>query len=557
MAGSLPSVRMRSWIIAGAGALLLVFVLQVHGSVRHKSAILHEPLYTYAGYRYLTRGDYGFNHDSPPLLKQMAALPLLPLGLDVADTSGERRSVLVTRFLYENRVAAAALLARARAPFLVLGILLGLVLFRWASLLYGAPAGLLALWLYAFNPALLGQGGFANHDFGLACLSVASLYAGWRLTESPTLSRALASGVVLGLTLLTKFSALLLVPTLVVLGLADVLVRGTKAKPLRALSRRAVLLAVVLTVAAFVVWADYGFGVGTIRVDQYRKAFETIAPGGTVSRLVAYLPPTVVLPASVYVEGAVAQMIHGWIGHINYLLGEVSSKGWWYYYLLTFLYRVPIPLFVLAALRLATWRAGTRERAWAEVWLLSYALLTTVLFSMSRTQLGQRYVLVVYPLAFVFMAGLADTSSGRRGRVLRPIAAVCLLWYAAISLRTYPDYLTYFNPVGGGPDAGYRKIVEGVDLGQDAEGLRRFVADESISEIGVSCFGCPPPRYLGPEFKPLGCQPTAGWVAVSVRQLVMPQPFRRPGCFAWLADREPVARIGHSIHVFRMSEGGS
>jgi hypothetical protein len=32
----------------------------------------------------------------------------------------------------------------------------------------------------------------------------------------------------------------------------------------------------------------------------------------------------------------------------------------------------------------------------------------------------------------------------------------------------------------------------------------------------------------------------------------MPEPFLARGCFAWLADREPVARLGQSILVYHL-----
>jgi hypothetical protein len=274
-----------------------------------------------------------------------------------------------------------------------------------------------------------------------------------------------------------------------------------------------------------------------------------------MSRLAAWLPAVVSFPGALYVEGALLQMIHGWIGHINYFLGEVSYAGWRRYYLVTLLYRAPLPLMALVTLRLATWRPGTQARWRDELSLLAYGALTFVLFSLSRTQLGLRYVLVIFPLVFVFLGGLAARGMAGMRPWVRAAVAACLAWYAIDSLRAYPDYLTYFNPLAGGPDAGYRKIIEGVDLGQDAAGLQRFVAARDIAEMRVSCFGCPPPHHLGPAFKALGCRPTAGWIAVSVRHLVMPEPFLPRGCFEWLSGREPVARIGHSIHVFESAGG--
>jgi hypothetical protein len=365
---------------------------------------------------------------------------------------------------------------------------------------------------------------------------------------------ALGVGVILGLALVTKFSALMLVPALVGFGLAAALAGNDGDSRGRALVRRAGLLASMLAAAFLVVWADYGFAVGTLPLDLYRQVLERIAPDGMMSRLAALLPAAIGFPGSLYVEGALLQMIHGWVGHINYFLGEVSYTGWRSYYAVTLLYRVPLSLMALVVLRLATWRPGVHARRLDELWLLAYAALTLVLFSLSRTQLGLRYVLVIFPLAFVFLGGLAARWGGMRPLV-RGAVAVCLAWYAIDSLRTYPDYLTYFNPLAGGPDAGYRKIIEGVDLGQDAAGLQRFVAARDIAEMRVSCFGCPPPRYLGRAFKPLGCQPTEGWIAVSVRHLVMPEPLLPKGCFDWLSGREPVARIGHSIHVFELPGG--
>jgi hypothetical protein len=187
------------WATAAASALVIVFVVQTHWSVRQKSPILHETLYTYAGYQYLTRGAYHLNYDSPPLLKQLAALPLLPLDLEPGiEANFLTINPAVDTFIYENRIPGDALIDRARLPFLVLPVLLGAVVFAWAAELHGPWGGLLALALTVFNPALLGQAGFANHDFGLATFSVTALWALWRLCRAPSLGWTVAAGVALG-----------------------------------------------------------------------------------------------------------------------------------------------------------------------------------------------------------------------------------------------------------------------------------------------------------------------------------------------------------------------
>jgi hypothetical protein len=551
--GTSRSVALPRWTIATAAVLIGLFTLLAWTSVRGKSAILHEELYAWAGYRHLVLGDYAVTLESPPLLKQLAALPLLPLHLDLGPPPPPNKDVAVDRFFWENRVPASVILARARLPFLVLGVLLGAVVFKWAADLYGAGGGLLAVFLYAFDPALLGQAGFANHDFGLACFTVISLWTLWRLCVQPTAARVGVAGLALGVALVTKFTALMLVPTAIGLGLVDAAVRGGRGTG--ALGRRALQLGAVLAVAALVVWADYGFRLGPLRLDAFRLVFQHLEPEGTLTRLLARAPDRITVPAPEFIEGAVAQMIHGRIGHVNYLFGEVSNQGWWYYFLVTLLWRAPIPLLVLLAVRVVTWRPGGRERLLAEAWVLLYVVLTFILFSLSRTQLGERYVLVVYPLLFVFLGGLVGPGGLVRGPVRGAALGLLLGWFAGGTLAVHPDYLTYFNAIGGGPDRGWRAMVEGIDMGQDARGLQEFVTARDIPEMKVSCFGCPPAARLGPRFRPLGCGPTTGWLAVSVRHLVMPEPFLPHGCFDWLEGHVPVARIGHTIWVWDVRDG--
>src|SRR5262249_44415404 len=152
-----------------------------------------------------------------------------------------------------------ALIDRARLPFLVLPVLLGAVVFAWATELHGPGGGLLALALTVFNPALLGQAGFANHDFGVATFSVATLWAAWRACPAPSIGRALVTGIALGCALASKYSAAMLVPAIGGLALADVAVRRPPGPLVAALLRRTGLVAVAVGVALLLVWTDYGF----------------------------------------------------------------------------------------------------------------------------------------------------------------------------------------------------------------------------------------------------------------------------------------------------------
>ncbi|HEY0786467.1 MAG TPA: hypothetical protein VGD62_11385, partial [Acidobacteriaceae bacterium] len=74
----LPSNRALSLV---ALALLVILALQLFASVRQESPTFDEPAHLFAGVAYWTHGDFGRNPEHPPLVKLIAALPILSMGL--------------------------------------------------------------------------------------------------------------------------------------------------------------------------------------------------------------------------------------------------------------------------------------------------------------------------------------------------------------------------------------------------------------------------------------------------------------------------------------------
>src|ERR1700690_4064215 len=68
-----------------AAALLgLVLLIELGVPAYRQSATFDESCHTLAGYSYWTRGDFGINPENPPLVKLLAAAPLLPMSLRFA-----------------------------------------------------------------------------------------------------------------------------------------------------------------------------------------------------------------------------------------------------------------------------------------------------------------------------------------------------------------------------------------------------------------------------------------------------------------------------------------
>jgi hypothetical protein len=62
-------------------ALICLFLVELGVIARRTSITWDEDDHIYAGYMSLTRGDFGLNPEHPPVVKQLAAIPLLPLDL--------------------------------------------------------------------------------------------------------------------------------------------------------------------------------------------------------------------------------------------------------------------------------------------------------------------------------------------------------------------------------------------------------------------------------------------------------------------------------------------
>src|SRR5450631_2200887 len=65
-------------------------VFEVTLSIRQQSLSWDEDDHLYAGYMSLTQRDFGMNPEHPPLVKALAALPLLPMHLHAPEFTGKK-----------------------------------------------------------------------------------------------------------------------------------------------------------------------------------------------------------------------------------------------------------------------------------------------------------------------------------------------------------------------------------------------------------------------------------------------------------------------------------
>jgi hypothetical protein len=596
-----------------AGLLLAAFAVLCGHGLRWDSPTVDEFAHLPAGYYYLKTGNFELYNLNPPLPRVLSALPLLAVGPSI-DTGARLRDsgwypwVFATDFMRRNRDRFDRIFLLGRLPVVALGVLLGLLVWHWARLLYGEEAGLAALVGCAFCPSLIAHAHLATTDVAFALAAVGALYLAQRWLESPSVPALLAAGGALGLAQLTKFSAVLLYPVLLALALAA-LVRGERF-PLWPLGRApadapedspeqgaaadsaaggsaaaggaagvapdfapgacaeaggAVVgltgslasLAVLGLVSLAVLDAGYLFqGVGaTVGSFHFRSRL--------LAGLAAALPRGLPLPLPApYVHGFDAlQLINEQGEFPTYLCGRWLPQGSWLYYPLTLLLKTPLPLLAawLAApfARLPAAGGGARRRREAFLWLPAVALLAV--FSLgSKVSYGIRYLLPIVPLACVYSARLMPWVRAR-GRVAQALGLALLLAYPTSALMATPDTIDYFNvlAVGGGD----RYLLDSnLDWGQGLKRLRAFMDRERLPAIQLAYFGHVDPSIYGIRWRfPVPNRPGPAVVSANFAHgypyvtaangHMVPVP---ANAFAWIANHPRRADLGGGLYLYEI-----
>jgi Dolichyl-phosphate-mannose-protein mannosyltransferase len=545
----------RGFPVGERGAIVLLFAVMAAELVfgaRTDGITIDEPVYISAGYRHLTALDFRLNPETPPLAKMLVALPLVPLGLHTPAAPGEWGWVY--RFFHEN--SASRIIALARVPAIFLTLLLAAMVWAWARSEHGTAAGLAALALVAFHPSLLAHGHIAATDVPSALAFLGTSWVFRRWCQNPTAGRAAVVAVALTATVLTRLTGWLLAPGLGVVALLEL--RGLPpAERRRFLRATGVLLAVGAVVLPVGIWAGYGFRYapwpGRSVADT---AASTLGPAG---RMVRRLGSSRALPQA-YVEALRFQLAHAVEGHRAYLLGELSETGWRAYYLVAFAVK-NTPGFLLA-LALAG-AVALKTRAWRGMgW--HWAIPATVLFtavSLGRIDIGERYILPVYPYATLLAAATVPRIlTWRRGPWL---LGVVLALHAVPSLLAAPrGYLTYFNVLAGGAEGGHRVLADSsLDWGQDLPRLKAWMEREGVDEVQLAYHGSDDPERLGLRARDLpgvhlypgrpAANPFEGIVAVSPNLLLGIVEPKGPNPYPALRRRRPDDRAG-VFFIYRM-----
>ena len=569
----------RKEILVAALLLGLTFGLQVM-SARTKSATYDEQFYITRGAAFVKLGDLHILIGEPVLLNALNALPLLALPdlqlpVDLPSWASTSFHGVSTDFMWRINDNADQILFLSRVPTMLLTLLLATFVYRWARELFGPWGGMLSLFLCALDPNLIAHGRLAATDLGSTTFILISAYWTWRLLRVPTRRHLLLAGVCFGLAQASRFSALALGPSFALLFLWRavrryrfvILVPGLQAWGLRRLIQpwweRLLWLLVagvsILVMAYLTVWVVHGFQVGPVSA---WGSFPVLAP--------SYFDQLVFILGRL--TGQEGREVIGFLAGKLYVGGDPA------YFPTAFLLKTPIPTLVLFAGAVIVSLRRRSGKQLQFVWLPAVVFFNVSLFS--KLNLGYRYILPVVPFVIV-MAGamgqwVGETLEQARGsrRALAVTASAILVgWSAWSGLAIYPHYLAFFNEWAGGPDNGWRFLVDSnIDWGQDLKGLRRWMDANGVERIKLGYVGEAFPPYYGIDFDPIPSfpdrwehplhhelylnDPAPGLYAISAN-LIQGRNLADPETYAWFREREPLDKVGYSIFIYDVPRRGA
>ena len=259
-----------------------------------------------------------------------------------------------------------------------------------------------------------------------------------------------------------------------------------------------------------------------------------------------------------FIEGF-AHLNYQGMGRSAFLLGNYSNSGWWWFFPYAFLAKSTLAELAAVALTgavggwqlLRSFQERGRTMLTPVFPLIALVVVYGAFAVLSPLNIGHRHILPLYPPLFILTGGLLAVPALRW--LKRAAVPALLVLGIGESLSARPDYLAFFNQAAGGPENGWRQLVDSsLDWGQDLPGLAAWLRENRRpgETLYLSYFGNGDAAYEGIKARELAgiyaydkslrwYELEPGLYAISATMLqAVYNPWRGP----WTVDREGLYR---------------
>ena len=503
--------------------LVALATLRIVATYSETGLTWDEPGHMACGMQYLAQHVYRYESQHPPLARVMSALgPYLD---GVRPLNGPDQDMEGVAEMYQSGHPSREL-NLMRLGILPFFLLAAAAVYLWAHRHFGNAAAAVATGLFTMLPPVLAHAGLATTDMPLTGCLAAAFFALLLWAEEPTWKHSLLLGVTTALAVVSKFTALGYLPVAALFALIAYMVveRPGLGGLSAAAKERAKPFAIAAVTGAVAIWAVYGFSFAKV-------------------------------PAPEFFDGVNSALTHNSKGHLAYLLGQVGTTGWWYFFPVVLGVKTPLGFLLLLGIGTAVcWRKRAKLAYWIPMAFSMGILLPAMA---SKVNIGVRHILPIY-VGFSIVAAIAVVESRKW---VRWVVAAMIVWMAVSSAWKHPNYLTYFNEFGG--DHPEKILVDSdLDWGQDTIRLARRLKELNATQVNFNTLNLTPDRLVvWPGFPPTQdinpIKPAEGWTAASPTMWLVRQyglEHRYANLEPWFAYLKPVERVS-SYYLYYVPPG--
>lgn len=484
-----------------------IFFLIGSTSVSRDSVTIDEVAHIVSGYSTLSTLNFTLNTEHPPLVKIIAALPLLlqPIDYSLSTKHSSSQWEEGTKLLFTNGNDTDTLLFWSRVGVLLFHTLL---LFLCGMLLRSfLPSfwGLGAVFFIASEPTILAHSRYVTTDVGVALLTVLVVLSSVLLLQKPTKRHFFYTLCSMAAILVTKFSGVLVVVYTVFCMLVYALWRYRSDKQLgNILFKKIFSLFGGVVVMVYLFYTIFNLHTPLWQIRSAVESSFVPAPIKQFELMLAEYPLMRGIPSYIsgfdYASNRSIQKSEA--TGVQFLDGEFKTggQGWWYYFLKAFLYKESPSILVLSFLSMTLggyylWKR--KPLGLALGLLVGCGGVYLFLSCLTTLNIGIRHislVLVLIPLIGVWLVSLWEYRY--RSIILGLLMALQIYTIAS----TYPFYLSYMNDLSGGSLQGYKHLSDSnVDWGQNMRRLSEWAESQGLERVYVDYWGKTPLNYYDPK----------------------------------------------------------
>ena len=526
--------------------LSVFFYIFYASSIINKSATYDEPIIIASGNHFLTSNDNRINSENPPFLKSLLALPTLlinPTKPDINDKviyeyGTEHSFEFGNSFLFNNNFTA--ILFYSRCINILLTIALGLFIVSFLKLFTKNKIyHYLAFILFMLSPNIIAHGRLATLDIGVSLFMFATNYFLIKYFITKNKINIIFTGIFLSLSLLSKFTAILLIPCIII----EIIIYFAFIPKNNKLRNITALLLSILVIPVIIIICFYaGEGLNLL---LFNRDFVSSNANLIFSNIITKNIP-IPLPYT-YLKGFDIVSSLNSAGDEFTFLGGTYQTGIWCYYIIIFILKVPIPTILLSCIG---FYLISRKYKKNKLFYIILTLPLIVLFCFSfccNRQLGIRYILPVFPYIILLAVYTIKKAIDSKSRIyILPVGLALFFQIVSVGI-SYPNYISYFNEIVGGSSNAYKYFEDSnLDWGQDLPGLKQWLEKHSNSRAYISYFGQTPLKHYNIE----STTENPDYIIVSASKLHALKKYSK--MYRKLFFSKPFDKINNSILVYKI-----